>query len=166
MAALKPDVVVQIRQQLVTSLTWGLYGAPIFSVLLPLIVSVVLWPTINFAFGGKATFKQVFATLNYAYLPYAIQALIVAIMLLAGLAPENFTMDNMLGTSVGYYMGSPGVLKTLLLSIDIFTIWTLVLLSMGLAIVARVKQSAGYITVFGLWFLWLGLKIASKVFFG
>jgi hypothetical protein len=166
MAQLKPEIAAQIHQQLTTSLTWGLYGAPVFSMLVPLIVGVILWPVINFAFGGKATFGQVFATVNYAYLPYAVQALIVAVMLFAGLAPENFTMDNMLGTSVGYYVGEPGALKVFLSSIDIFTIWVLVLLSIGLSIVGRVKRSGGYITVFGLWFFWLGLKIASKVFFG
>jgi hypothetical protein len=166
MAQLKPEVAALVHAQMITGLKWGLYGAPVFSLLLPLIIAVILWPVINFAFGGKATFGQVFATLNYAYLPYAVQALIVAIMLFAGLAPENFTMDNMLGTSVGYYVGAPGALKAFLSSIDIFTIWALVLLSIGLSIVARVKRSAGYITVFGLWVFWLGLKIASKVFFG
>jgi hypothetical protein len=36
-------------------------------------------------------------------------------------------------------------------SLDIITIWTLILMGMGIAIVAGVKRSSGYIAVFGWW---------------
>ena len=36
-------------------------------------------------------------------------------------------------------------------SLDVVTIWTLFLMGMGIAIVAGVKRSSGYIAVFGWW---------------
>jgi hypothetical protein len=42
-------------------------------------------------------------------------------------------------------------LYSLATSLDIVTIWTLVLLSIGVATVAGVKRSSGYIAVFGWW---------------
>ncbi len=45
------------------------------------------------------------------------------------------------------------VLYALASSIDIVTIWSLILFGMGIAIVAGVKRSSGYIAVFGWWAL-------------
>ena len=42
-------------------------------------------------------------------------------------------------------------LYALATSLDIITIWTLVLLGMGMATVAGVKRGSGYIAVFGWW---------------
>ena len=55
------------------------------------------------------------------------------------------------------------VLYTLASSLDVVTIWTLVLLGMGTAIVAGVKRTSGYIAVFGWWaiFVLIGVGIAA-----
>jgi hypothetical protein len=37
--------------------------------------------------------------------------------------------------------------------LDITTIWSMVLMAIGLAVVAGVKRTSGYITVFGWWAL-------------
>jgi hypothetical protein len=42
-------------------------------------------------------------------------------------------------------------LYALATSLDVVTIWSLVLMGMGIAIVAGVKRSSGYIAVFGWW---------------
>ena len=54
-------------------------------------------------------------------------------------------------------------LYTLATSLDVVTIWTLVLLGMGTAIVAGVKRSSGYIAVFGWWaiFVLFGVGVAA-----
>jgi hypothetical protein len=44
-------------------------------------------------------------------------------------------------------------LYTLATWVDAITIWRLVLLGMGIAIVAGTKRSSGYIAVFGWWVL-------------
>ncbi len=48
-------------------------------------------------------------------------------------------------------------------SFDIVTIWILVLLGMGIATVAGVKRSSGYIAVFGWWaiFVLIGVGWAA-----
>jgi hypothetical protein len=42
-------------------------------------------------------------------------------------------------------------LYSLASSLDIVTIWTLILLGMGTSIIAGTKRSSGYIAVFGWW---------------
>ncbi len=54
-------------------------------------------------------------------------------------------------------------LYALATSLDVVTIWTLVLLGMGIAAVAGVKRSSGYIAVFGWWAIvvLIGVGIAA-----
>ncbi len=113
-----------------------------------------LWGTINFGFGGRATYGSVFAVWMYAGLPGIIKSFLGAVVLFAGAAPESFNLANFAPTSVGAFLSptdTAPALYRLATSLDITTIWTLVLLGMGTAIVAGVKRSSGYIAVFGWW---------------
>ncbi len=128
------------------------YAAPLFNLGIVALAALILWATINFGFGGSATYGRVFCVGMYAALPGVISALLAAVMLFAGRSPDSFTTQTMLGSNPGYYIETPGALKTLLTSIDLFQLWTAVLMGLGLAIVARTKRSAGLIAVFG-WYL-------------
>ncbi len=50
-------------------------------------------------------------------------------------------------------------------SIDIITIWTLVLVGIGTATVAGVKRSSGYIAAFGWWILVVSIGIGWNAAF-
>jgi hypothetical protein len=153
MANLDPAQLAMQHKIMMYSFQGGFYAAPLINLLYLLVIAVVIWAVINFVFGGKSTFGQVFCVVNYTFLPAAIKAVIAALVLFFGTAAENFTLQNMLGTSAGYYIEEAGPLKTFLTSFDLFTLWTLVLMSIGLAIVAKTKRSSGFIAVFGLWLI-------------
>lgn len=135
--------------------TEGVFAAGPFIVLIAAaIVSLVLWGTINFVFGGKATFGGIFAVWFFANLPSIFKALLGAIVLFAGGAPETFNIKNYAPTNVAAFlpvMETNKAIYALASSLDIMTIWTLVLMGMGIAIVAGVKRGSGYIAVFGWW---------------
>ncbi|MGA2535269.1 MAG: YIP1 family protein [Terracidiphilus sp.] len=137
--------------------TEGVFAAgPVFVLVVAAIVSLVLWGTINFVFGGKATFGAVFAVWFFANLPAIIKSLLGAIVLFAGSAPETFNIKNFAPTNVAAFlpvMETNKAVYALANSLDFITIWCLVLMGMGLAIVAGVKRSSGYIAVFGWWVL-------------
>jgi Yip1 domain len=126
---------------------------PVIALIMCAIMAGVLLATINFGFGGKTTFWQAFAVVWYAGLPGLVKFILGTIALFAGLAPESFNVNNFSGTNLGYFL-PPETSKPLLAlatSIDVTTIWTLVLCSIGISIVAGVKRSSGYIAVFGWW---------------
>lgn len=152
LSSLTPDQVATQKRFMRYSFQGSFYASPLFNLGFVALAALVLWPTINFGFGGSATYGRVFCVGMYAALPGVISALVAAIMLFAGRSPESFTTQAMLGSNAGYYISTPGALKTFLTSLDVFTIWTAVLLSIGVSIVAGTKRSAGYIAVFG-WFV-------------
>lgn len=129
-------------------------ASPILVLLVVAIAALILWGTINFLFGGKATFGGVFAVYMFAALPSIIKTLLGTIVLYTGMAPESFNLSNFAPTNLGAFLSpteTNAALYKLATALDFTTIWTLALLGIGLSIVAGVKRSSGYITSFGWW---------------
>jgi hypothetical protein len=75
-------------------------------------------------------------------------------VIFAGIAPESFNLNNFAPTSVGAFLNpleTNAALYKLASALDVTTIWTLALLGIGIAAVAKVKRNSGYIAVFGWW---------------
>jgi len=128
--------------------------------------SLGLWATINFVFGGKATFGGIFSVWMFAGLPGIIKVLLGTVVIFAGVVPESFNIKNYAPTNIGAFLNpveTNKALYALATSLDVITIWTLVLLAIGTAAVAGVKRTSGYIAVFGWWaiFVLIGVGIAA-----
>ncbi|MGA2890020.1 MAG: YIP1 family protein [Terracidiphilus sp.] len=136
------------------SVEGGFAAAPALVLAVVALGSLVLWGTINFVFGGKATFGSVFAVWMFASLPGIIKTLLGAVVIYASGTPESFNIANFAPTSVGAFLNpveTNVALYKLASSLDVTTIWSMVLLGMGVAAVAGVKRTSGYICVFGWW---------------
>jgi hypothetical protein len=135
------------------------------------LLSLGLWGTINFVFGGKATYGATFTVWMYASLPGIIKSLLGTIVIFAGGAPESFNLKNFAPTNLAAFVfPDPSdvnrALYTLASWLDATTIWTLVLLGIGIATVARVKHGSGYIAVFGWWALFVLISVGWVAAFG
>ena len=148
-------------------ITEGIFLAnPLLLLAILALGSLGLWGTINFAFGGKATYGSIFTVWMYAGLPGILKVLLGIIVIFAGTAPESFNIKNYAPTNLGAFLNpldTNAALYALASSIDITTIWTLILLGIGTATVAGVKRTSGYIAVFGWWaiFVIIGVGIAA-----
>jgi len=145
---------------IIQKVLWAL--APVWVIVLNVIGAAILLATINFGFGGKATFGKVFAVSWYAGLPALIKLLLGMAGLFAGLTPESFLPQNPAGTNLGFYLTPPDVpmiLWSLYTAVDLITIWSLVLFSIGLAKVAGTKPATGYYAVFGWWIISIVLSV-------
>ncbi len=144
------------------------YGSPIIILLVTGIVAAVLLGTLNFAFGGTATYGQLFAVYMYASLPFAIQSLLGVIALFAGVDSGAFLISNPVGSNLGYYL-SPDTAKWLIAlatSLDLFTLWVLVLLVLGCSIVAKVSRASAAVAVLGWWVLFVLIKVGAAALQG
>jgi Yip1 domain len=139
-------------------------GNPAVLLIIVAVGSLVLWGTVNFVFGGKASFGAVFAAWMFASLPSLIKTLLGIIVIYAGTAPESFNIRNFAPTNLGAFLNpaeANKVLYSLATSLDIITLWCCVLMAIGISIVAGIKRSSGYIAVFG----WWGIMILGGAIF-
>jgi Yip1 domain len=156
--------------QISMSITKGVFlGGPVIGLIVVAVLSLVLLGTINFIFGGRASYSSIFAVYYYAYLPSVVKVLLGVVVVYAGIAPESFNIKNFAPTNVGAFLDpidTNKALYALATSVDAITIWTLVLLSIGIATVAGVKRSSGYMAVFGWWAIVVLIGVAAAAIFG
>ena len=146
-----------------------MYVAPVIFLVVALVVSAIFLGTANFVFGGRATYKQMLAVWFYGTLPLAVITVLTVVSLYTGMSGDQFNIRNTIGTNVGYWVmnaGWPQWLVTLLSSLDICAIWSAVLLTMGISIVARIKRGAAAATVFGWWLIYAVVQAGLAAFMG
>ena len=145
----------QTMHAIATSTKVVSYATPVMGLIFALIAAAILMVSFNFGLGAQASFTQYLAVWFYAGLPLLLKYVLAAITLFAGATADQFDIRNPVGTNVGWYLSSdiPLWVRTMFSSIDIFTIWTVVLLVLGCATVARVKRSSSAFIVIGWWVL-------------
>lgn len=127
------------------------YGFPLLMLAWHAIVAGVLLATLKFGAGAEIKYKTLFALVLYSGLPGLFKAVLAVVSLLAGVASDAFTFQNPVATNPGYFVdaASSPALFSLLSSIDVLTIWTLVLAAIGITCVSKVKRGAAFAVVFG-----------------
>jgi hypothetical protein len=137
------------------AITWAL--SPLGLLIGDLFMALVLWPTINFGFGGKTNYGSVLAVIVYSGLVlWPIRFILASVALFAGAAPDGFNIGNPAPTNIAAFLNPTDTNKALyalLSAIDVPTIWCLIVCSIGVAIVAGTKRTSGYMAVFGWWVL-------------
>lgn len=151
-------------------ITQGVFIAgPLLGLIIAVIVTAVLLGTINFGFGGRAKFGQVMAVVYHAWLPQMVKVLLGIVVLYAGMAPESFNIKNFAPTNIGAFLDpveTNKALYALATAMDAVTIWMAFVMSIGVATVAGVKRSAGYIAVFGWWLIIVFLGVVGAAVMG
>jgi hypothetical protein len=108
-------------------ITQGVFiGNPLLVLAGVAVLSLGLWGTINFVFGGKAKYGSIFAVWMYASLPTIIKTLLGTVVIYAGAAPESFNIKNFAPTNAGAFLNpleTNKALYSLATSIDVITIW-------------------------------------------
>ena len=137
------------------------FGWPVFVVVVSALGALLLWIGFNFILGGTATYSGMFAVMMFAWLPSIFRSALSTAMLFLG-DPETFNINDPIGTNPGFYMGAStsAFLKSLLGSLDIFSLWIFALMAIGGAIVARVKIRSGLLLVFTTWLIVVLLRAA------
>ncbi len=79
-------------------------GGPVLAMGVVALMSLGLMATINFGFGGKAKFGDLFAVFYYAWLPEIFRAILGTIVIYSGMAPESFNIKNFAPTNLGAFL--------------------------------------------------------------
>jgi hypothetical protein len=112
-------------------------------------------------FGGEGTYKQAFSVTLYAWMPMVLLSLITAVVVMAQGTFDPTTAATIVKSNPAFLvdMKEQPVLFSLLSSFDLFTIWTIALLSVGFAAVARTTKAKAATIVVSLWLAMIVVKL-------
>jgi TIR domain/Yip1 domain len=151
----QPAKVEITEGRMVQSWKFVAWSKPLMDLLLGLAVAGVLTLTVNLGLGGAAKFRQMMAVWIYGTLPWALRE-VIGIVVIAGGDTATFNFNNYTGTNFGYYM--PGTVPMWLYrlgsAVDVFTIWVLILLTIGCSIVGHVRKRQAALVILGWWILY------------
>jgi len=157
-----------IQQQVRFGSVFGYAGAAVGVAVSSLVVAGLLTLVFVTLLGAELRFRQVFAVTCYASLP-GVFATGLAIVMLFLKHPDDFDLRNPTAFNIGAYLDPQATAKWLYsvaTSIDLFTIWTLLLLSFGLSVAARRLSFSRSLGVVGmLWVVWVLLKMGWAAIF-
>jgi len=131
------------------------YGSPLLILFYVLIETLALWLTFKLVAGAETSFGQAYAISFYAGLPGIIGAILGTISLFAGVSPEGFDINNPVGTNLAYYLDPETTgkfLRGMASSLDVLSIWTIVLVGIGYACTSKVKRTNAIVIV-AVWYL-------------
>jgi hypothetical protein len=137
------------------------YATPVTTLVVLVVIAGVLLGVFNFGFGTKMRFGELLAVSAYSLLPSIIYTLLI-IVIMFFVEGEVFDVKNPVASNVGYFFpATMPYLKALLGVFDVFTLWQVLLLSVGISQLSKVKQRTAFATIFGLLFL---IKLAAAGF--
>jgi len=128
--------------------------------------ALILWASFNFGLGAKTTFGEIFAVIMYAGMPRLFVSLLTIVLLYAGVGIDNFDIQNPVGTNIGYFIQDHPALRAAGSFFDIFGLWSLALLVIGMAIISRKSIGQSAAVVVGWWFIGMLLLTGVAAAFG
>jgi hypothetical protein len=153
----------QVRYGPKFAFAFGVIFTPIFV----LLITLVYWGAFNLFNGAALTFKQAFGMVSHAFVPLIISSLL-AIIILAIKPHGDVDPEHFLASSLGAFLpdDAPKWLAALGQSLELFWIWTLALVAIGFSAASpkKIKPAGAFLTVFGMWALWVLGKVAFAMF--
>lgn len=142
------------------------YSYPVLILITAAFAALILWATFNFGLGAQTTFPQMLSVWLYASLPRLVTILVAVVSLWFGNSAESFNPQYPAGTNLGYYLtDSPNWLRVLLSFFDVVGIWTVVLLIIGTATVAKMKTGKAAAAIVGWWVLIMAVSVVATAAF-
>ena len=145
----------------------------VFSVVGPLVAVLVVGGVFllvfNFGMAAGLTAKQYFAAAAYGWMPEAVKGLLAfPVMFLKD--PDMLDIRNLVATNLAAVMDGETTAKWLLRlgsSVDLFNIWNMALISIGISTMTKGKISFGkaFAGVLGLFLVWVLLATGWAAIF-
>ena len=134
-----------IQQNTAFAAPFAYAGAVVAVTVGSLAIAGVLLGMMNLLGGAKLKYKQAFSITVYSSLPSALAA-ILSMVVMFSKNPEDFDLRSPLPLNLGAFLSGPetgAAVKSLATSINLFTIWIILLMALGFSTAAGKKLSYG-----------------------
>lgn len=124
---------------------------------------------VNVVFGAQVGFPKAFSVAGYACQVYLLELLMGVAMIFFG-DPEHFNVRSFVPSNPGFFLDpleTSKVVMALASSLDVFTLWAMVLLGIGFSQATGKKVGAPkiFFVFLGLWVVWVAIKVGVAALF-
>jgi hypothetical protein len=155
----------QKEQQLAMSAKISPPIAYVFGIAWPILQALIVGGVVLLAYnligGAGARFSTSLGITAHAYFPWILYSLLF-ILILYLKAPGTVDLENPIATNLGSFLpeSTPKAFMSLAKSIDIFTVWTLLLISIGFTAVNPKKLKGKALSmVISVWAVYVAIKV-------
>jgi hypothetical protein len=162
-----PEQQQQQAKMMRAGFKYGSYASPVIILILFAIFAAVYMGAFNFGLGAEISYKQAFAVVMFGSVPSIARSLLAVISIFALGSPENFNLENPVATNPGILVSvaqHPALYK-LLASLDIVTIWCLVVTGIGFATISKVKRGTAIGMILGIYAVVVLVQVGFKAIF-
>jgi len=159
------DKQIEVMKKARTPLTIAqVFLVPIFVCLL------TLFPWVAFKLmGSEIDYLRSLSVTAHAWLPQVVMALLSIPVILSRPSLGYEMRNGLLKSNLGAFVSTPEMsapLTAVLSSLDVFSLWTLILFILGFKEVAKVSMAKAAGTMIVLWLLFVGIKVGFSAVFG
>jgi len=115
---------------------YTMYFSPVASIIVLLLLGWIFQGISNFLLGQEAGYKQTMSVVSHAFLTQTLFGILAMVVLALMADPTRFQLANPLGTNLGFFLDkstTSAFVYAFGTHLDIISLWTVVLLSLGLA---------------------------------
>ncbi|HYH10641.1 MAG TPA: Yip1 family protein [Thermoanaerobaculia bacterium] len=143
------------------SMTVWRWIGPVVGILIYVVIAAVLLLAVRL-FGGEGNFKQALSASIYAWVPLLLYSLILTIVVVARGTFDPITAATLVKSNPAFLVDlkTQPVLFSLFSALDVFTIWTVILLVFGFAALSRLSRGMVAAIVVPLWLVFVLLRVA------
>ena len=139
----------------------GIWFAPLIIAVGFVVVAGILLLAFRL-FGGEGNYKQALSATLYAWMPRVVGGIIGTIVIMARGKVDVMEMQTVLKSNPAFLVDQKEqpVLFALLTNFDLFGLWSLILIIIGFAALARVSKAKAAVVVLALWIILVCVKLA------
>jgi len=156
-------------QTIARFLPWQFRFSWVFVPLQMVLFAAIFFAAANFLMGLQVRFKQVLGMVSHALLPMALLYALATGVYAVHPDPASIPLENPVASNAAYFMdpaSSGAVLMTLAKRVDVFVIWSVILLGLGLAALSRKEKPGNGLAVsFTLWGVFVLVTVAFAALF-
>lgn len=157
-----PPAMQDDPERFLASMRWIQVGAGTLFAALFYLATAGVFVVLFRLLGSDLSFRQSLATTVHGLLPLGVAAVagIAVVLGRDAISLDELQAGGLVASNLGFLAGDEAspVTRALLTSVDLFSLWSVWLLSLGFRLVARVSGGAAWTVVGVLWTVGIGLK--------
>jgi membrane protein insertase Oxa1/YidC/SpoIIIJ len=133
-----------------------------------LLIAAVLLGIFKLVYGNGASFVAIFAVVVFSMLPTVMQPVLASALLMTNVTTESFHITTMYPTSLASFLPSEvnRAVLSLASSFDVFSLWSVILVGLGMSVITGTPRKTAVVTVLLLWAVAILIRSGATLMLG